>query len=218
MVEEIQVGEKEQTTIDPLGAFMLTGAVFGGDLGPATVDGLCQAVEGLLGTLTERQRRILELRFGLRDGQSRTREAIGKEFRLTRERIRQIEGNALRRLRHPTRSRLLKSVFLETQVGEISQSLSELRQLIAEINQEILETVRDKRNLLHALGAKGTLIEEMELPSSVLASLRGAGLRYAHELLNDRTLRSIRGIGEKSVATIREALSKLGIKRPEGEW
>ena len=66
-----------------------------------------QLVE-VLGTLTEREQKVLRLRFGLDDGRARTLEEVGKEFNVTRERIRQIEANALRKLRHPSRSRKLK--------------------------------------------------------------------------------------------------------------
>ena len=66
-----------------------------------------QLVEGL-GTLTEREQKVLRLRFGLDDGRARTLEEVGKEFNVTRERIRQIEAKALRKLRHPSRSRKLK--------------------------------------------------------------------------------------------------------------
>ena len=62
----------------------------------------------LLDTLAEREQRVLILRFGLKDGRSRTLEEVGKEFKVTRERIRQIEAKALRKLRHPSRARMLK--------------------------------------------------------------------------------------------------------------
>ncbi len=62
----------------------------------------------VLGTLTEREQKVLKLRFGLEDGRARTLEEVGKEFNVTRERIRQIEAKALRKLRHPSRSRKLK--------------------------------------------------------------------------------------------------------------
>ncbi|RME90946.1 MAG: RNA polymerase sigma factor RpoD [Verrucomicrobia bacterium] len=67
----------------------------------------------VLTTLTERERKVLELRFGLVDGYSRTLEEVGKQFRVTRERIRQIEAKALRKMRHPTRIRQLQG-FLDT--------------------------------------------------------------------------------------------------------
>ena len=66
-----------------------------------------QLVE-VLGTLTEREQKVLRLRFGLDDGRARTLEEVGKEFNVTRDRIRQIEAKALRKLRHPSRSRKLK--------------------------------------------------------------------------------------------------------------
>ena len=62
----------------------------------------------LLDTLTDREQRVLILRFGLKDGRSRTLEEVGREFNVTRERIRQIEAKALRKLRHPSRARMLK--------------------------------------------------------------------------------------------------------------
>ncbi len=66
----------------------------------------------VLGTLTEREQMVLKLRFGLEDGRARTLEEVGKKFDVTRERIRQIEAKALRKLRHPTRSKKLKD-YLE---------------------------------------------------------------------------------------------------------
>lgn len=70
-----------------------------------------QLVE-VLDTLTEREQKVLKLRFGLKDGRARTLEEVGKEFEVTRERIRQIEAKALRKLRHPSRSKKLKD-YLE---------------------------------------------------------------------------------------------------------
>ncbi|MBE5950468.1 MAG: RNA polymerase sigma factor RpoD [Lachnospiraceae bacterium] len=69
---------------------------------------LQEQIKKLLETLTEREQRVLTLRFGLQDGRSRTLEEVGKEFNVTRERIRQIEAKALRKLRHPSRAKLLK--------------------------------------------------------------------------------------------------------------
>ncbi|MFP4662388.1 MAG: RNA polymerase sigma factor RpoD [Halanaerobiales bacterium] len=69
---------------------------------------LKEQLDDVLSTLTEREKRILELRFGIGDGRNRTLEEVGKEFGVTRERIRQIEAKALRKLRHPTRSHKLK--------------------------------------------------------------------------------------------------------------
>ena len=73
---------------------------------------LKENVEEILGTLSDREKRVLILRFGLYDGRPRTLEEVGKEFNVTRERIRQIEAKALRKLRHPSRSKKLKD-YLE---------------------------------------------------------------------------------------------------------
>jgi RNA polymerase primary sigma factor len=73
---------------------------------------LKEQLNKILGTLTEREAKVLKLRFGLEDGRSRTLEEVGKEFDVTRERIRQIEAKALRKLRHPSRSKQVKD-FLD---------------------------------------------------------------------------------------------------------
>ncbi|MCH7534097.1 MAG: RNA polymerase sigma factor RpoD [Gemmatimonadetes bacterium] len=85
--------------------------------GPAPADAatfqlLKEQVKDVIGTLSERERTVLQLRFGLEDGRSRTLEEVGRVFAVTRERIRQIEAKALKKLRHPSRSRRLRD-FLE---------------------------------------------------------------------------------------------------------
>lgn len=72
---------------------------------------LKELINQVLGTLTEREEKVLRLRFGLEDGRSRTLEEVGQMFNVTRERIRQIEAKALRKLRHPNRSNKLKGLF-----------------------------------------------------------------------------------------------------------
>jgi RNA polymerase primary sigma factor len=72
---------------------------------------LKEQMDDVLDSLTVRERRVLQLRFGLEDGRQRTLEEVGREFGVTRERIRQIEAKALRKLRHPTRSRKLRDYF-----------------------------------------------------------------------------------------------------------
>jgi RNA polymerase sigma factor RpoD, C-terminal domain/RNA polymerase sigma factor, sigma-70 family len=78
---------------------------------------LKEEMDDVLGTLTEREKKVLRLRFGIGDGYPRTLEEVGAIFKVTRERVRQIEAKALRKLRHPTRSRRLKN-FLAMGVGE----------------------------------------------------------------------------------------------------
>ena len=83
---------------------------------------LKEQLDEVLGTLTEREQKVLRLRFGLDDSRARTLEEVGKEFNVTRERIRQIEAKALRKLRHPSRSRKFKRLFrLRYDYGIIKQ-------------------------------------------------------------------------------------------------
>lgn len=105
---ETPIGEEEDSH---LGDFIPD------DDAPAPADEACNSMlKSMLGevldTLTDREKRVIILRFGLIDGRQRTLEEVGQEFQVTRERIRQIETKALRKLRHPTRSRKLKD-FLE---------------------------------------------------------------------------------------------------------
>ena len=83
---------------------------------------LREKIIDVLDTLTERERRVLSLRFGLVDGYSRTLEEVGRQFKVTRERIRQIEAKALRKMRHPTRLRQLHG-FFDAELGENPQLL-----------------------------------------------------------------------------------------------
>ena len=101
---ETPIGEEEDS---PLGDFLPDNDA------PAPADAashtmLREQLADVLSTLTPREAKVLRLRFGLEDGRSRTLEEVGKEFNVTRERIRQIEAKALRKLRHPSRSRKLK--------------------------------------------------------------------------------------------------------------
>ncbi|MFM9107805.1 MAG: RNA polymerase sigma factor RpoD [Chloroflexota bacterium] len=105
---DMPIGEEEDSS---LGDFIEDNKV----LAPAEAASrqmLKEQMEDVLGTLSERERQVLAMRFGIEDGRSRTLEEVGKEFGVTRERIRQIEAKALRKLRHPSRSKKLKD-YLE---------------------------------------------------------------------------------------------------------
>jgi RNA polymerase primary sigma factor len=101
---DIPIGEEEDSH---LGDFIRDENILGPEES-ATYSILRDQISMLLETLTEREQKVLILRFGLTDGRTRTLEEVGKEFNVTRERIRQIEAKALRKLRHPSRSKHLK--------------------------------------------------------------------------------------------------------------
>ena len=102
------IGEEDDSH---LGDFIKDDSIVGPE-DAAAYSMLQEQISKLLGTLTEREQRVLTLRFGLDDGRTRTLEEVGKEFNVTRERIRQIEAKALRKLRHPSRSKQLRD-FIE---------------------------------------------------------------------------------------------------------
>ncbi|HEV2106709.1 MAG TPA: RNA polymerase sigma factor RpoD, partial [Thermomicrobiales bacterium] len=101
---EMPVGEEDDSN---LGDFIEDHQVLA-PVDAASRQMLKEQMEDVLDTLLERERRVLEMRFGLEDGRGRTLEEVGKEFGVTRERIRQIEAKALRKLRHPSRAKKIK--------------------------------------------------------------------------------------------------------------
>ena len=106
---EAPVGEEKDST---LGDFIPDEETGARPEDAASHELLKEQVTEVLDTLNDREKKVLKLRFGLEDGRQRTLEEVGKEFGVTRERIRQIEAKALRKLRHPTRSKKLKD-YLE---------------------------------------------------------------------------------------------------------
>jgi RNA polymerase primary sigma factor len=105
---EMPIGQEDSSL---LGDFIEDDKVMG-PVDAATRQLLKDQIRAALGVLSDREREVLEMRFGLQDGQDHTLEEVGKHFGVTRERIRQIEAKALRKLRHPTRSRQLRD-YLE---------------------------------------------------------------------------------------------------------
>jgi RNA polymerase primary sigma factor len=105
---EMPIGQEDNSL---LGDFIEDDKVLG-PVDAASRQLLKEQIRSALGVLSEREREVLEMRFGLTDGQDHTLEEVGKHFGVTRERIRQIEAKALRKLRHPTRSRQLRD-YLE---------------------------------------------------------------------------------------------------------
>ncbi len=106
---ETPIGEEDDS---PLGDFIKDERTMGPEE-YATVEMLKEELSEVLRTLTDREEKVLRLRFGLEDGQCRTLEEVGQIFGVTRERIRQIEAKALRKLRHPSRSRKLKDFLTD---------------------------------------------------------------------------------------------------------
>lgn len=105
---EMPIGQEDSSL---LGDFIEDDKIMG-PVDAASRQLLKEQIRSALGVLSEREREVLEMRFGLRDGQDHTLEEVGRHFGVTRERIRQIEAKALRKLRHPTRSRQLRD-YLE---------------------------------------------------------------------------------------------------------
>ena len=105
---EMPIGQEDSSL---LGDFIEDDKIMG-PVDAASRQLLKEQIRSALGVLSEREREVLEMRFGLQDGQDHTLEEVGKHLGVTRERIRQIEAKALRKLRHPTRSRQLRD-YLE---------------------------------------------------------------------------------------------------------
>ena len=106
---ETPIGDDEDSN---LGDF-IEDAMSHSPIDSATGESLCEVTKGILSTLTEREAKVLRMRFGIDMNTDHTLEEVGKQFDVTRERIRQIEAKALRKLRHPLRSETLKSFLLE---------------------------------------------------------------------------------------------------------
>lgn len=155
-----------------------------------------ESIDEALNTLPERERQILELRFGLGDGNFLSLDKVGKAFGVTRERIRQIEGKALRKLRQPARKRVLLGESWEAAVQE-SKSIGE---------ELLLE--RFKPNRLR--GKDNRRLEELDLPVRIVNSLYKAGYNRVWQVkeLKDKDLLKIRNIGPRSIEYVKRSIGE----------
>ena len=132
---------------------------------------LKEQMEGMLDSLTPRERRVLQLRFGLEDGRSRTLEEVGRDFNVTRERIRQIEAKALRKLRHPSRSRKLKD-YIEIGPPRLTSKQQEAltRRAEEEASREALLIARRMEAVTRGLDSLGLSSSEGEYIQQLLSA------------------------------------------------
>lgn len=211
VTENVEPNEMEK--VNTVGAFALLGAIFeDSDLGPCDMDHLSQTINEVLQTLKDRERVILEFRYGVRDGRYRSLKDVGEKFHVTRERIRQIEAKALRKLRHPSRSRMLLSAFF---LGSLKKAKESVSELVKEIEKMIAEKKRMEiegsllLQRLNELGdPRGMLIIDLDLPGYVLRALRRAGFKYALELLDEERISSVYGIGTIACWKIQDQLKE----------
>ena len=141
----VLVGEDEQTELEEF----IPSDILVEDIVEQTF--LRESLEGVLSTLTPREEKILRLRFGLDDGVERTLEDVGKVFNVTRERIRQIENKALRKLRHPSRTKYIRDFLGSQTKGSPSKKQEKSVQAAKSVQQEINQTQRPKETYDYAL-------------------------------------------------------------------
>ena len=202
----------------------LIAAIFGEEQGKVIEEvSLTDKIKEVLETLSPREKRVLELRFGLEDGRLRTLEEIGQEFGVTKERIRQIEGKALRKLRHPSRSRRLEKFLISP--TEPTRTEVENEQLWTRIQRlaTILERLGIKEEDFEGLKTVELVIAVEELKKDweefvVLAyrfpnnrvwnALRRAGINRLSELKKRMKTGNVRGrgLGEKAEEFLEQVL------------
>jgi predicted transcriptional regulator len=158
-----------------------------------------ESIVETINTLPDRERRVLEMRFGLKDGRFLTLEEVAKEFGVTRERIRQIEAKACRKLKHPTRRRMLLGDNWQVAVQEAKVMG---QKLLLEKSKEMKE-MRAPVSFIE--------VESLGLPTRVANALIKAGYDTVYHIMKaeDRELLRVRNMGEKSLRMVREAVEKL---------
>lgn len=181
---------------------------------------LKESVNHILTTLTMREQTVIKMRFGFDDYNKMTFEEVGKEFKVTRDRIRQIEAKALRKLRHPNRSRILKYGLIEFNLEEKKEEIKiiESRKLSEKALEEyknnikkMLETSEDPINKVIDVSSAIT-IEELEFCVRTYNCLhRFAKLETLCDVLmmNNTELMKIRNFGQKSLDEVNKKLNEF---------
>lgn len=181
---------------------------------------LKESVNHVLSTLTMREQTVIKMRFGFDDYNKMTLEEVGKEFKVTRDRIRQIEAKALRKLRHPNRSRILKYGLIEFNLEEKKEEIKiiESRKLSEKALEEyknnikkMLETSEDPINKVIDVSSTIT-IEELEFCVRTYNCLhRFAKLETLCDVLmmNNTELMKIRNFGQKSLNEVNKKLNEF---------
>lgn len=189
-----------------------------------------------LQTLTEREREMLSLRYGLSDNKAKTPEEIGQQWEITRERVRQIEAKALRKLRHPTRQRPLKFAYSLATDAEVESYRAEIKRkqeqeswrkelypgIEAEIFQRaardpsLLQRIEDLK-LQYKTKYDGKPVEELELSVRAQNCLAQLNIKTVGELLQRSEMELLRtkNAGRKTLKEIKDVLVDLGLRLPE---
>lgn len=173
------------------------------------------AIKGVLGNFTERERRVTELRFGLIEGKRTDLQSVGKEFGVTRERIRQILAKVHRKMCHPSRARLVRMAVgnyealykVRSLMKEISEMEESLHRLIRTVKDLAVETTFRNVGITDA-----TPVEYLSLSVRAQGCIRRDGIRTVGELCSktEKQLLAIRGMGRTGIAEIKQELTKKG--------
>ena len=189
----VLVGEDEQTELEEF----IPSDILVEDIVEQTL--LRESLESVLSTLTPREEKILRLRFGLDDGVERTLEDVGKVFDVTRERIRQIENKALRKLRHPSRTKYIRDFWGSQTKGSPSKKQEK------SVQQEINQTQRPKETYDYVSDSEFNaaiqeVLEHLTAKESTIFSLR-FGIDYGQGLTPEE-METLYGITKAELCSV----------------
>lgn len=195
----VLVGEDEQTELEEF----IPSDILVEDIVEQTF--LRESLEGVLSTLTPREEKILRLRFGLDDGVERTLEDVGKVFNVTRERIRQIENKALRKLRHPSRTKYIRDFLGSQTKGSPSKKQEKSVQAAKSVQQEINQTQRPKETYDYVSDSEFNAaiqeaLEHLTAKESTIFSLR-FGIDYGQGLTPEE-METLYGITKAELCSV----------------